>query len=219
MNADVRTRKLRPEGIVERPEPGRRGSSKGSGVIHESPESVADATPEGGYGSRWNDERDDEAASEDVDERVEEEASDRADGDRESAIGGGRTLEAVRWVPVAEVDEYLIDEIYEIWAEEGADVAQLFELAKHVRDHDEAPVVPVDLRAATRRAWGIITPTFFDGTFSLILRTTGRKVEPRARMPTGDVESIEDSDGNGGIDDIRSDGSSGGSFERRSPIE
>ncbi|PSP50154.1 hypothetical protein BRC75_01705, partial [Halobacteriales archaeon QH_7_69_31] len=40
--------------------------------------------------------------------------------------------------------------------------------------------------------WGIITPAFFEESFSIILRVTSRKIEPEERMPKLDAEDVRE---------------------------
>lgn len=207
MNADVRMKKLQPEPVERRPEVVRRDATSGSVLERPEGDDATDEPHDEGRGDRWVDEDGEEVPPSDIEGYAVRGGEEQPVAEYEPTIGEGRTLEANRWIPVAEVDEYLVEETYEIWSEDGADIAQLYELAEHIREVDQAPVVPVVPDPSYHRDWGIILPTFFDGTFSLVLRVTCQKVAPEQRMPMGndDREEIE-------VDD------QGAMLERESPI-
>lgn len=213
VNADVRTKKLEPETIDEKPEIVRRDASSGSLVVRQVYDKATEEPLEEGYGYRWVNEDGKEVPTEDIEEYVVKEDEEKKVARHEPTLGKGRTLQASRWIPVAEVDEYLVDRTYEIWGEDDVDVAQLYALAEHIRDFDQAPVVPVVFQPAYYRNWGIITPAFFDETFSLILRVTSQKIEPEERMPTLDVDDLEE------LEVDEDDADAGEVLEQESPFE
>ena len=129
---------------------------------------------------------------EDLEEYVLEDDEEKKVEKRKPTLGSDRTIEAIEWIPVAELDEYLIGKTYEVWGEDDADVAQLYELAEHIREFDQAPVIPVVLQPSYYLDWGIITPAFFEESFSIILRVTSRKIQPEERMPKLDVEDVRE---------------------------
>lgn len=192
VNADVRTKKLQPETIEAKPEIVRRDASSGSLVVRRPYDRATGEPLEEGYGHRWVDEDGEEIPGGDIEEYVLRGDEEKQVARHEPTLGEGRSLQAIRWIPVAEVDEYHVEATHEIWGEDDVDVAQLYALAEHIRDFDQAPVVPVVFQPAYHRNWGIITPAFFDGTFSLILRVTNQKIEPEQRMPTLDGADPED---------------------------
>lgn len=190
VNADIRTKKLQPEELEEKPEIVRRDAKAGSLVVRQVYDKATDKPLEGGYGYRWVNEEGDEVPSADIEEYVVKDGEEKKVAKHDPTLGKGRSLEAITWIPVAEIDEYLIKKTYEIWGEDDVDIAQLYELAEHIRDFDEAPVVPVIFQPSYYKDWGIITPAFFEDSFSLILRVTSQKIEPEERMPTLDIEEI-----------------------------
>ncbi|PSP66429.1 hypothetical protein BRC85_09725 [Halobacteriales archaeon QS_1_69_70] len=192
VNADVRTKKLDPEDLEEQPEIVRRDARSGQLVVRQTYDKASGEALEEGYGYRWVNEDGEEVPKEDIEEYVLEDDEERQVEKREPTLGSDRTVEAIEWIPVAELDEYLIGKTYEMWGEDDADVAQLYELAEHIREFDQAPVVPVVLQPSYYQDWGIITPAFFEESFSIILRVTSRKIEPEERMPKLDVEDVRE---------------------------
>ncbi len=183
INADVRTAKLTPEPVADEPEVVRRDERTGSAVTRELYDKRTGSRLEEGYGYRWVNEAGEEVPSEAVRLYVVEDGEERPFSMHEPTVGDERTLSAETWIPAAAVDEYLVETSYEVWGEERADVAQLYELAVHIRDFDQVPVVPFLLQPSIYLRWGIITPFFFDDSFSLIVRVTDRKIRSERRMP------------------------------------
>lgn len=183
VNADIRTKKLSPEALEDHPDVVRRDEKTGSLVVRQTYDKATDDPLEDGYGYRWVNEEGDEVPSEDIQEYVVKDGEEQPFSKHEPTLGGGRTVEAIDWIPVAQIDEYLIDRTYELWGEDDADVVQLLELAEHIRDFDQAPVIPVVLQPSRYKDWGIITPVFFEDEFALIIRVTSQKIEPDQRMP------------------------------------
>lgn len=192
INADVRSAKLDPEDVGDRPEIVRRDEQTGSLVVRQVYDKASGEALEEGYGYRWVTEEGEEVPEEDVQLYAIEDDEEVPFSKHEPTVGGERVLTAETWIPVATVDEYLVEHVYEVWGEEDVDVAQLFELAEHIRDFDEAPVVPWVLQPSIYRSWGIITPVFFDEEFALIVRVTDRKIEPEHRMPALSAEELEE---------------------------
>lgn len=183
INADVRAAKLSPEPVADEPEVVRRDARTGSVVTREVYDKQSGDRLEAGYGFRWVNEAGEEVPNDDVELYVVEDGEERPFSMHEPTVGDERTLSAETWIPVAAVDEYLVETTYELWGESRADVAQLYELAVHIRDLDEVPVVPFLVQPSVYRKWGIITPFFFDGSFALIVRVTDRKIRTERRMP------------------------------------
>jgi hypothetical protein len=192
INADIRTKKLDPEQLEAQPDIIRRDQQTGQLVIRQIYDKATEEPLEEGYGFRYVNEDGDEVPKEDVEEFVIEDGEERAFSKHEPTLGGDRTVEAITWIPVAEIDEYLVDRVYELWGEDDTDVVQLHELAVHIRDFEEAPVIPVVLKSANYKDWGIITPIFFEETFSLIIRVTSQKIEPDHRMEYLDESALEE---------------------------
>jgi hypothetical protein len=183
INADVRTAKLSPEDLVDHPEIIRRDEQSGSLVVRQIYDKDSGDALEAGYGYRWVNEAGEEVPTEDIQLYAVEDEEETPFSKHEPTLGGERILSAETWIPVAMIDEYLIEKIYELWGEGEEDIAQLYELAEHIRDFDEAPVVPFVMQPSMYKSWAIITPFFFEDGFSLILRVTDQKIEPEHQMP------------------------------------
>ncbi len=177
INADVRTAKLSPETVVEQPDVIRRDEQSGSLVIRQLYDKASGEPLEEGYGYRWVNEAGEEVPAEDIQLYAVKDDEEQVFSMHDPTLGADRTVTAETWIPVATIDEYLVDSVYELWAEEAIDIAQLYDLAEHVREFDEAPVIPFVLQPAIYQRWGIITPFFFEDRFSLIIRVTDRKIE------------------------------------------
>ena len=182
VNADVRAAKLDPEDIGDRPEIIRRDQRSGGLVVRQVYDKASGDPLEEGYGYRWVNEDGEEVPDEDVQLYAVSDDEEEPFSKHEPTVGADRVLTAETWIPVAQVDEYLVESIYELYGEDEVDIAQLYELAEHIRDFDEAPVVPFVLQSSIYRQWGIVTPFFFDDEFSLIVRVTTQKIEPEHRM-------------------------------------
>jgi hypothetical protein len=192
INADIRTTKLSPESIQERPEIVRRDERTGSLVVRQVYDKATKEPLEDGHGYRWVNEDGEEGPSEDIQLYAVKDDEESAFTKQEPTVGGERTIGAETWIPVASIDEYLVDKIYEIWGEERMDAAQLYELALHIRELDEAPVVPFVLQPSLYKSWAIITPFFYDESFSLIARVTDQKIQSEHRMSVPGSEEIEE---------------------------
>jgi hypothetical protein len=192
INADVRAAKLDPDDIGERPEIVRRDEQSDTLVVRQVYDKASGDPLEEGYGYRWVNEDGEEVPAEDVQLYTVEDEVERPFSKHEPTVGSDRVLTADTWIPVAQVDEYLVENVYELYGEDEVDVAQCYELAEHIRDFDEAPVVPFVLSASIYRQWGVITPVFFEDEFSLIVRVTTRKIEPEHRMPTLTAAELEE---------------------------
>ncbi len=191
VNVDIRTRKLDPEAIEDEPEIVRRDRKSGDLVVRQLYDKATDEPLEEGYGYRWVTESGEEVSSEDIALFVVEDDEERAFSKHEPTLGSERTLTAETWIPVATIDEYLVERVYECWGEDDIDVAQLYELATHIRDFDEAPVVPFVLQPSLYKKWAILTPMFYEDDFAMLLRVTSRKIEPDNRMPQVTPDEIE----------------------------
>lgn len=190
INADIRTGKLSAEDLVERPDVIRRDEQSGSLVVRQLYDKHTNEPLEEGYGYRWINEDGDEVPSEDIQLYAIEDDEEKPFSKHEPTLGAERTVSAEHWIPVASIDEYLVEKIYEIWGEDDQDVVQLYELAEHIRDFDEAPVIPFVLQPTIYKSWGIITPFFFSDSFSVIIRVTDQKIEPEHQMPMLSEEDI-----------------------------
>lgn len=190
INADIRTAKLSPEDLVDHPETVRRDEQTGNLVVRQLYDKDSGETLEEGYGYRWVNEEGDEVPKEDLQLYAVEDDEEQPFSKHEPTLGSERTVSAETWIPVASIDEYLIDKVYELWGEDDEDVAQLYDLAEHIRDFDEAPVIPFVLQPSVYKSWGIITPFFFEDSFSLIVRVTDQKIESEHEMPVLDPEEI-----------------------------
>ena len=182
VNADVRAAKLDAEDIGDRPEIIQRDQQSGGLVVRQVYDKASGEPLEEGYGYRWLNEESEEVPSEDLQLYAVEDDEEKPFSKHEPTVGSDRVLTADTWIPVAQIDEYLVESIYELYGDDDVDIAQLYELAEHIRDFDVAPVVPFVLRSSKYRQWGIITPFFFEDEFSLIVRLTTQKIEPEHRM-------------------------------------
>lgn len=191
VNADIRTKKLNPEDLEDRPDVIRRDQQSGQLVVRQVYDKASEEPLEDGYGFRYVNEDGEEVPKEDIEEFVVEDDEEQAFSKHEPTLGADRTIEAITWIPVAEIDEYLVERVYELWGEDDTDVLQLRELAEHIRDFEEAPVIPVVLQPAYYQDWGIITPIFFEDSFALIIRVTSQKIEPDQRMEYLDEEAVK----------------------------
>lgn len=191
VNADVRAAKLDPEAIGDRPDIVRRDQRTGGLVVRQLYDKATGDALEEGYGYRWVNEDGEEVPAEDVQLYAVEDDEEQPFSKHEPTVGSDRVLTADTWIPVAQVGEYLVESIYELYGEDDVDVAQLYELAEHIREFDEAPVVPFVLQASMYRQWGVITPFFFEDAFSLIVRVTTQKIEPDHRMPVLSADELE----------------------------
>jgi hypothetical protein len=183
VNADVRTAKLTPEALAERPEIIRRDERSGDLAVRQIYDKATGDPLEESYGYRWITEAGEEVPVEHRQRYVVEGDDERPFSKHEPTVGADRTLTAETWIPVATIDEYLIEDIYEIWAEEYEDILELTRLAEHIREFDEAPVVPFLLQPSNYKRWGIITPYFLKDRFALIIRVTDHKIEAEHTMP------------------------------------
>lgn len=198
INADVRTAKLTPQDVVDRPEIVRRDEQTDALVVRQLYDKASGDPLDEGYGYRWVTEDGTEVPTEDLQLYAIEDGREVPFELHEPTVGSDRTITAERWIPAATVDQYLVESTYEIWGEEPMDVAQLYELAIHIRDFDEAPVVPFVLTPSVYRRWGIVTPVFFADTFGVIVRVTDQKIEPEHAMevvtPEAAAEAAEAAD-------------------------
>lgn len=184
IDATVRTAKLDPEEVLTQPDVVRRDQQTGGRVHRETYDKATGERLAQGYGYRYVTDDGTEVPSDEIEfYRV-------SDGEEEQfalfepTLGGERTITPVTWIPIHTVDRYLIERTYELWGEDAEDARELYRLAQLIRDYGEAPVIEVVLRESTRKSWGIITPQFFQDSFSLILRITRQRIEPEHRMPT-----------------------------------
>lgn len=183
INADIRTAKLDPEAVEARPEIVRRDEKSGGLVVRQIYDKASGEALVEGYGYRWVNEDGEEVPEEDLQLVAIEDDEETPFTKHDPTIGSDRTVTAETWIPVGTIDGYLVDRVYEIWGEDDEDIAQLYDLAVHIRDFDEVPVVPWVLQASVYKSWGIITPFFYDEAFALIARITDRKIEPEHEMP------------------------------------
>ena len=183
VNADVLVEKLEGRDVASPPEVVRRAAGSGERVTRQQYDKATDEPLAEGHGYRWVDESGEPVPSDDVEYYEVVGDEERRVERHEPTLGRGRTLTPTDWVPVATLGEYLVTRTYELWAEEEPDVEQLHELATHVDATMMAPVLPVVLRPSLVESWGILTPQFYEDTFTLLLRVTRSRVEPGHPMP------------------------------------
>lgn len=190
INADIRTRKLNEQDIIDAPKIIRRDKT-GARVTREIYDKATGEPLEEGYGYRFVNTDGEEVPREDIQHYQIIDGREKAFSLYDPTIGGGRTLTPFTWIPIDTIDEYLIDRTYEIWGEDATDIAQLHDLAELIRDYGEAPVIEVILKKSLYKSWGIITPQFFGDTFTMILRITREKIDPDHHMPRLTEEDLE----------------------------
>lgn len=191
VNAEVRTEKLDEESLGSHPEVVARDAATGLRVEREQYDKATGDLLEEGHGYRWVNGEGDVVDDDDVRYYEVRDGGEREVERHDPTLGRGRTLSAVEWTPLSAIDAFLVTRTYEMWAEDEEDVDQLYELAEHVRASGEAPVLPVVVRPALLRSWGIVTPQFYDATFSLIVRVTRERVRPEHHMPIPGGETGE----------------------------
>jgi len=178
VSADVRTATLSPEDVGERPDTVRRDDQSGTRVLREIDDEASGDPLVEGFGYQWVNEHGEPVPEADVRLSALEDGTEKPFSKHELTVGDEGVFTAEAWIPVASIDEYLIAGVSEVWGETEGDEARLFDLAEHIRDFDEAPVVPFLLQPSVYKTWGIVTPFFDEETFSLIARLTDRKIEP-----------------------------------------
>lgn len=194
INADVRTAKLSPESLGEEVDIVRRDEKSGSPVVRQVYDMASGEPLEEGYGYRWINEEGEEVPSEDIKLYAVDDDEEQPFSKHEPTVGSERTLTAETWIPVPTIDEYLVEKVYELWGEEDVDIHQLADLANHIREFDEAPVIPFVMQPSISRQWGIITPYFYEDQFALIVRVTDHKIEAENTMPILSEEEVAEAD-------------------------
>lgn len=191
VNTEIRTKKLDPEALQEEPEIRRRDRRSGKRVTRQLYDKASGDPLADGYGYRWVTESGEEVSSEEIDFFVADEGDERAFSKHEPTLGRERTVTAETWIPVATIDEYLVEQVYECWAEDDTDVDDLYDLAIHIRNFDVAPVVPFVLQPSMYKKWGILTPVFYEDSFAMLIRVTARKIQPENRMPRTSPDEVK----------------------------
>lgn len=192
VNADIRTSKLDSNSVTSTPDIIERDAKSGELVTRQTYNKATGEPLEEGYGYRYVNESGEEVPKEDVKHYQIVDGEEQEFSFYEPTLGGSRTVTPHTWIPVDKIDEYLIDRTYEIWGEEDIDEAQLYELAELIREYGEAPVIEVVFQKSKYKNWGIITPQFFDDSFSMICRITREKIEPEHRMAKLTTEELEE---------------------------
>lgn len=192
INADIRTAKLSAEDVVDTPDVIRRDAESGELVVNQLYDKATDEPLEEGYGYRYVTESGDEVPKENIEYYHVDDGEEKRFTLYDPTFGGERTVSPFTWIPVATVDQYLVDRTYELWGEEDEDVAQLLELAELIRDYEEVPVVEVVFQPSRYKHWGMITPQFFEDEFALIMRITREKIVPEHRMTKVTKEELEE---------------------------
>jgi hypothetical protein len=88
-----------------------------------------------------------------------------------------RTKEFVilQLLPISQVKEFLIEGVYEVWAEKDTEIASLYKLAKYLRDTQQVAVTKMSF-GGFKEYYAIITPIFKEDKFVLIMNLTRMKV-------------------------------------------
>jgi hypothetical protein len=194
MNANVRFKKLKSEHL-SKPEIIRRDKKTGEEVTRKTYDKASGEMLEEGYGYKWMTK---ESGEEVPKERIQyfqvmDDGEEKQIQKRESTIGADKPVSPVKWISADEIQEYLVERVYEIWGENHDDELQLAEFANWYRDHGQAPVIPVVFRKKLYQDWGIITPYFDDnGDFSIIMRITKKKIQPQHEMDVMTHDEIQD---------------------------
>lgn len=153
------------------------------------------ALPEGTVGYRWVNEDGDVVPTERLTyvQRT-------PDGDvrtvdkRPTTVLTDEALPVEKWVPLEDVDTFLVDATYEIWGREPEDEAELQKLAEYVESAGETPMFVWLLQPAFLKSWGLLVPEFDDDRdrFSLVVKVTQKKIEPEHTMPVLEAEEVEE---------------------------
>lgn len=191
INADIRTQKLDEKDLIDAPDIIQRDTKSGKLVTRQIYDKATDEPLEDGYGYRYVNEAGEEIPKEDITYFQIVDDEEQEFSLYEPTLGAGRTVTPFTWIPVDTIDEYLIDRTYEIWGEEDMDIVQLYSLAELIRDYGEAPVIDVIFQKSKYKNWGIITPQFFDDSFTMILRITRQKIDPDHHMPRMTEEDLK----------------------------
>ncbi len=111
INVDIRTGKLSPDDLFEQSEVIRRDERTGSLVVRQIYDKELGDPLEECYGYRWINEDGEEVPQEDIQLNVIEDGDERPFEKHEPTLGGERTLSAERRIPVATIDEYLVEHL------------------------------------------------------------------------------------------------------------
>lgn len=113
---------------------------------------------------------------------------------RPSTVRKGEEVPVEKWVDRDDVDQFLIDDIYEVWGQEAEDEAELQELAEYIEETGEAPMFVWMLQPTLYKTWGIMVPQFDEAAeeFSLFVKTTRKRIEPEHEMPIMEKSEVED---------------------------
>lgn len=197
INADIRTQKLNEKDLVDTPDIIQRDANTGKLVTRQIYNKATGEPLEEGYGYRYVNEDGEEVPKEDINYYQIVDDEEKEFTLYEPTLGGSRTVTPFTWIPIDTIDEYLIERTYEIWGEEDMDILQLHSLAELIRDYGEAPVIDVIFQKSKYKSWGIITPQFFDETFTMILRITRQKIDPEHHMPMLTEDDLATSEAEG----------------------
>ncbi|MFB6137031.1 MAG: hypothetical protein ABEJ42_01645 [Halobacteriaceae archaeon] len=113
---------------------------------------------------------------------------------RPTTVLKGEPLPVEKWVDLDDVSRFLVESTYEVWGQEAADEAALQELAEWVEEHRETPMFVWLLQPDFFKTWGVLVPTFTADreSFSQLVKTTRKTVEPDHEMPVLSQSEVED---------------------------
>lgn len=113
---------------------------------------------------------------------------------RPSTVLKDEVVPVEKWVDRDAVEQFLVDDIYEVWGQEAEDEAELQELADHIEETGEAPMFVWMLQPTLYKTWGIMVPQFDEEAeeFSLFVKTTRKRIEPEHEMPLLEQSEVED---------------------------
>jgi len=75
-------------------------------------------------------------------------------------LGADRVLEPKDTIPASEVNQYLVETIYEINGKDPTDDKTLYELGKYMDEKKFAIIYPFVVREGWKRYWAIVVPNF-----------------------------------------------------------
>jgi hypothetical protein len=77
-----------------------------------------------------------------------------------ATLGADRVMKPKDTIPASEVNQYLIETIYEINGKDPEDDKTLYELGKYMDEKNFAVIYPFVIREGWKRYWAIVVPNF-----------------------------------------------------------
>lgn len=202
VRAHFETERLEPREIENWPEITRWDAEVGRPVVrerhvkegHEELEGET-ALPKGSVGYRYVTEDGDEVPKERVTfAQVHPDGAIEEVKKRPSTVRKDEVVPVEKWVDRDTVEQFLIDDIYEVWGQDAEDEAELQELAEYIEESGEAPMFVWMLQPTLYKTWGIMVPQFDEAAeeFSLFVKTTRKRIEPEHEMPLMEQSAVDD---------------------------